>query len=150
MTAEAIQRPDTAGHGGRQSARTELLESRPVNLDGFVEEWPEVGMVAMDSAFDPEPSVRVENGVIVEMDGVQRADAVVEPRAGREQLAVDRLVADRVHAVEPQPERQQQRRPHQRPHQPALGHDRHRGRREQQVHRHGLEDQPGGHDIVRW
>lgn len=71
MTAEAVQRP---GDGVRHSARTEILEDRPVNLDGFVEEWPEVGMVAMDSDFDPQPSVRVENGVIVEMDGVARAD----------------------------------------------------------------------------
>ena len=70
MTAQPIQRTDEVRH----SARTELLEARPVNLDGFVEEWPEVGMVAMDSDFDPQPSVRVENGVIVEMDGVQRAD----------------------------------------------------------------------------
>lgn len=58
----------------RRSLRTESLEARPVNLDGFVEEWPEKGMVAMDSPFDPEPSLRVEDGVIVEMDGVQRAD----------------------------------------------------------------------------
>ncbi|MET0473827.1 MAG: propanediol/glycerol family dehydratase large subunit [Mycobacterium sp.] len=74
MTAEAIHAAGVAGNGVRHSARTELLEDRPVNLDGFVEEWPEVGMVAMDSAFDPQPSVRVENGVIVEMDGVARAD----------------------------------------------------------------------------
>lgn len=31
-------------------------------------------MVAMDSAFDPQPSVRVADGVIVEMDGRARAD----------------------------------------------------------------------------
>lgn len=54
--------------------RTRILEDRPVNLDGFVEEWPEVGMVAMDSAFDPEPSIRVVDGVICEMDGRVRAD----------------------------------------------------------------------------
>ena len=71
MTAEAIQK---SGADVRHSARTDVLEDRPVNLDGFVEEWPEVGMVAMDSEFDPEPSVRVENGVVVEMDGVARAD----------------------------------------------------------------------------
>jgi propanediol dehydratase large subunit len=71
MTA-AAQNP--AGRSVRHSARTELLEARPVNLDGFVEEWPEVGMVAMDSPFDPQPSVRVENGLIVEMDGTERAD----------------------------------------------------------------------------
>jgi propanediol dehydratase large subunit len=58
----------------RRSKRTEILENRPVNLDGFVEEWPEVGMVAMDSAGDPRPSIRVEDGVIVEMDGRERAD----------------------------------------------------------------------------
>jgi propanediol dehydratase large subunit len=58
----------------RHSLRTELLEERPVNLDGFVEEWPEKGLVAMESAFDPEPGVRVEDGVIVELDGKPRAD----------------------------------------------------------------------------
>ncbi|GAA3046446.1 propanediol/glycerol family dehydratase large subunit [Pseudonocardia yunnanensis] len=56
------------------SKRTEMLESRPVNLDGFVEEWPEKGLVAMESEFDPEPSIRVEDGVIVELDGKARAD----------------------------------------------------------------------------
>jgi len=66
--------PATSGTNVRHSARTEVLEARPVNLDGFVEEWPEVGMVAMDSPFDPQPSVRVENGLIVEMDGTERAD----------------------------------------------------------------------------
>ncbi|MDQ0379177.1 propanediol/glycerol family dehydratase large subunit [Amycolatopsis thermophila] len=60
--------------GARRSKRTEALEQRPVNLDGFVEEWPEVGMVAMDSPFDPEPGVRVEDGLIVEMDGKPRAE----------------------------------------------------------------------------
>ena len=34
------------------SKRTEVLENRPVNLDGFVEEWPEKGLVAMESDFD--------------------------------------------------------------------------------------------------
>jgi propanediol dehydratase large subunit len=56
------------------SRRTEVLESRPVNLDGFVEEWPEKGLVAMESDFDPAPSVRVEDGRIVELDGRARAD----------------------------------------------------------------------------
>ena len=58
----------------RSSRRTEILESRPVNLDGFVEEWPEKGLVAMESDFDPRPSVRVEDGRIVELDGKARAD----------------------------------------------------------------------------
>lgn len=63
----------TPATGARTSKRTDMLESRPVNLDGFVEEWPEKGLVAMESDFDPSPSVRVENGVIVEMDGRERA-----------------------------------------------------------------------------
>src|SRR3954453_9084503 len=58
----------------RQSLRTEVLEARAVNLDGFVEEWPEKGLVAMESDFDPAPSVRVEDGRIVELDGRARAD----------------------------------------------------------------------------
>jgi propanediol dehydratase large subunit len=58
----------------RRSKRTEVLEDRPVNLDGFVEEWPEKGLVAMESDFDPAPSVRVEDGRIVELDGRARAD----------------------------------------------------------------------------
>ncbi|MDQ4116106.1 MAG: propanediol/glycerol family dehydratase large subunit [Actinomycetota bacterium] len=58
----------------RRSRRTDILEDRPVNLDGFVEEWPEKGLVAMESEFDPTPSVRVEDGRIVELDGRARAD----------------------------------------------------------------------------
>lgn len=58
----------------RRSRRTEILEARPVNLDGFVEEWPEKGLVAMESDFDPAPSVRVADGRIVELDGKARAD----------------------------------------------------------------------------
>ena len=61
MTAVAPQ--GSPLDGVRHSLRTEVLENRPVNLDGFVEEWPEVGMVAMDSPFDPAPSVRVQDGV---------------------------------------------------------------------------------------
>ncbi|GAA1205705.1 propanediol/glycerol family dehydratase large subunit [Prauserella alba] len=68
MTAEPLAVSTPKSH------RTEALEERPVNLDGFVEEWPEVGMVAMDSPYDPAPSVRVDGGVIVEMDGRPRAE----------------------------------------------------------------------------
>jgi len=58
----------------RRSRRTEILEARPVNRDGFVEEWPEVGLIAMESPHDPKPSIRVEDGTIVEMDGKERAE----------------------------------------------------------------------------
>ncbi len=57
----------------RRHKRFEVLEQRPVNLDGFVKEWPEVGMIAMGSPNDPSPSIKVENGKIVEMDGRPRS-----------------------------------------------------------------------------
>ena len=53
----------------RRSKRFEVLDQRPVNKDGYINEWPEMGFVAMKSPYDPKPSVRVENGQIVELDG---------------------------------------------------------------------------------
>jgi len=57
----------------RRQKRFEVLEQRPVNLDGFVKEWPEVGLIAMGSPNDPKPSIKIENGKIVEMDGNPRS-----------------------------------------------------------------------------
>lgn len=56
----------------KRSKRIEALDKRPVNLDGYIHEWPEMGFVAMSSPYDPKPSVKVENGVIVELDGKVR------------------------------------------------------------------------------
>ena len=58
----------------KRSKRIETLDARPVNLDGYINEWPEMGFVAMSSPYDPEPSVRVEDGRIVELDGKYRED----------------------------------------------------------------------------
>jgi len=58
----------------KRQKRVEELEKRPVHLDGFVDEWPEEGLIAMESPNDPKPSVRVENGKIVEMDGKTEAE----------------------------------------------------------------------------
>lgn len=55
-----------------KSKRFEVLAARPVNQDGYVKEWPEVGLIAMNSPFDPTPSIKIENGKIVEMDGKTR------------------------------------------------------------------------------
>lgn len=57
-----------------KSKRFEALSKRAVNLDGFITEWPEAGFVAMKSPYDPAPSLKIENGVITEMDGKKRAD----------------------------------------------------------------------------
>lgn len=58
----------------KRSKRIETLDARPVNLDGYINEWPEMGFAAMSSPYDPEPSVRVEEGRIVELDGKYRED----------------------------------------------------------------------------
>lgn len=57
-----------------RSKRFEVLDARPVNQDGYVTEWPEVGLVAVDSPNDPTPSISIENGRIVELDGKKLAD----------------------------------------------------------------------------
>lgn len=58
----------------RRSKRIETLDQRPVNKDGYINEWPEMGFVAMSSPYDPKPSVRVENGKITELDGKRREE----------------------------------------------------------------------------
>lgn len=57
-----------------RSKRFEVLAARPVNQDGYVQEWPEVGLIAMNSPFDPKPSIKIENGKVTELDGKCRAD----------------------------------------------------------------------------
>jgi propanediol dehydratase large subunit len=83
----------------QRSKRFEILEERPVNKDGFVTEWPEMGFVAMSSPHDPKPSVKVENGRIVELDGKLRdefdmldqfiADYMIDTNVTEEVLALD-------------------------------------------------------------
>ena len=58
----------------KRSKRIETLDRRPVNLDGYINEWPEMGFVAMSSPYDPKPSIRIENGKVTELDGKERKD----------------------------------------------------------------------------
>ena len=57
-----------------KSKRFEVLRNRPVNQDGFVAEWPEVGFIAMNGPNDPKPGVKVVNGEIVELDGKKKEE----------------------------------------------------------------------------
>lgn len=57
-----------------KSKRFEILSQRPVNQDGYVKEWVEEGFIAMESPNDPKPSIKIENGTIVELDGKRRED----------------------------------------------------------------------------
>lgn len=94
MTALRAPDPQT-----KTSKRTAALEARPVNLDGFVDEWPEVGLVAMDSPNDPQPSIRVQDGRVVEMDGRTReqfdfldqfiADTAIDATTAERSMAID-------------------------------------------------------------
>lgn len=84
-----------------KSNRFEVLGKRPVHQDGFVKEWEEVGFVAMDSKYDPKPSLKIENGIIVEMDGKCReefdfidsfiADHAIDLSVAEKAMAIDSL-----------------------------------------------------------
>lgn len=84
-----------------KSKRFEVLAARPVNQDGYVKEWPEVGLIAMNSPFDPTPSIKIENGKIVEMDGKTRdqfdmldtfiADHAIRLSNAEKAMAIDSL-----------------------------------------------------------
>lgn len=53
----------------KRSKRFEKLDKRPINQDSFFVEWAEGGLSAMNSTYDPMPSIKIEDGIIVEMDG---------------------------------------------------------------------------------
>lgn len=57
-----------------KSKRFEVLGNRPINNDVFMEEWPEKGFVAMNSPYDPKPSIKVEKNIIIELDGKKRSE----------------------------------------------------------------------------
>ena len=57
-----------------KSKRYAVLAEREINKETFVEPWPEAGLIVADSPHDPAPSLRIENGRVVELDGRARAD----------------------------------------------------------------------------
>jgi propanediol dehydratase large subunit len=56
------------------SKRFERLRQRDINKEVFISELPELGLVVMDSPTDPQPSLEIRAGRIVEMDGRPEAD----------------------------------------------------------------------------
>lgn len=83
----------------KRSKRFEILEQRPVNLDGLVSEWPEEGLIAMENPFDPKPSIRIAAGKVVELDGKPReqfdvveqfiADYAIDTASAEHSMAMD-------------------------------------------------------------
>lgn len=58
----------------KRQKRFEVLEQRPLHKDGFIKEWVEVGLVAMDSPNDPKPGIKIVNNQVIELDGKRRED----------------------------------------------------------------------------
>lgn len=54
--------------------RIRFMDQQRVNLDGFAVEDPELGMIALRSPHDPAPSIAIEGGRVVELDGVGEDD----------------------------------------------------------------------------
>lgn len=83
----------------KRQKRFQVLAERPVNKDGFIKEWVEVGLVAMDSPYDPKPGIKIENGKVVELDGKPRqefdmidtwiADHCIDTKVAAEAMAID-------------------------------------------------------------
>jgi propanediol dehydratase large subunit len=55
-----------------RSRRFELRDERPIRNETFVEPWAEAGLTVISSPLDPSPSLRIEKGIVTEMDGVPR------------------------------------------------------------------------------
>jgi propanediol dehydratase large subunit len=54
--------------------RVRFMDEQRVNLDGFAVADAELGLVAFDSPYDPEPSLRVSDGRVVELDSKSESD----------------------------------------------------------------------------
>jgi len=57
-----------------RTKRTQVRADRPINRETFIRPWPELGLIVAESPYDPLPSLVIEDGVVVEMDGVRRED----------------------------------------------------------------------------
>ncbi len=54
---------------GQRSKRFQARETRGLRRELLISPYPELGLVAMDSPHDPQPSLVVEEGRVVEIDG---------------------------------------------------------------------------------
>ncbi len=60
--------------GEQHVGRIRFMDQQRVNLDGFAHEDASLGLIAMNAPDDPQPSIRVEDGRVVEMDGTDETD----------------------------------------------------------------------------
>jgi propanediol dehydratase large subunit len=91
------------------SLRAQFYATRPISRDNLVPEDPALGLIAFSSPNDPEPSLRIEDGRIVELDGKAEADfdlldefiarrgidlAVAEEAMALDEVAFARMLVD--------------------------------------------------------
>ena len=89
-----------------RSKRFAILADQDINQDTYIHEWPELGLIAMDSPLDPKPSLRLDAGRVVEMDGRSReqfdlidqfiADYALDLNRAEEAMAMDSLAIARM------------------------------------------------------
>src|SRR4051794_9760928 len=92
-----------------RSRRFEVRAQRPVNKDTFVQEAAELGLVVMDSPYDPKPAIAIRNGRVTAIDGRDEADfdtidrfiaryaintAIAEKAMATDSLAIARMMVD--------------------------------------------------------
>lgn len=58
----------------KHTKRYEFTSKKAVNKDVVTEEWPEIGFITYGAPADPEPSIKLKDGIIIEMDGKNRDD----------------------------------------------------------------------------
>lgn len=90
----------------RRSKRFATLAKREVNQDTFVQPWPEIGLIAMDSPLDPKPSLRLTKGRVIEIDGRSRkrfdlidrfiVDYAIDTEQAEETMRMDSLAIARM------------------------------------------------------
>ncbi|CAN5317765.1 propanediol/glycerol family dehydratase large subunit [soil metagenome] len=79
--------------------RFRVLDTKPVNLDGFSVADPELGLIAMSSPHDPSPSLVLDGGQVIELDGKSVAEFdVIDEFIAR--YGIDLEVADEAMALE--------------------------------------------------
>ena len=83
----------------KRQKRFFMLADRPVNKDGFIKEWLDVGLVAKTVPMTRSPSIKIENGVVVELDGKKRDDFDLIDYFIADH-SVDKTVAERSDAID--------------------------------------------------
>ncbi len=66
--------PPQGAAGPGPVGRVRFMDAQRVNLDGFAVENAELGLTALRSPHDPEPSLVIADGRVVELDGVPEAE----------------------------------------------------------------------------